>query len=63
MPEIEEEVRELDGPNEINADAIVEAFSDDSAVDEDEEIDFAGDDEDGDFLDTNTEIMKDDRQW
>lgn len=57
----------MDGP-EVNADAIAEAFSDDAHIDdEDDEHYYASrdveDDDDGDIMDTNFEIMNDDKSW
>jgi hypothetical protein len=52
---------------EINPDTIIDALSDEHADDEDEEHAFYpslhDDDEDGDIMDTNFEIMDHDKHW
>ncbi|MEN9852516.1 MAG: hypothetical protein RI996_459 [Candidatus Parcubacteria bacterium] len=57
----------MDNP-EVNADAIAEAFSDDSHIDDiDDEHYYASldveDEDDDDIMDTNFEIMNDDKSW
>jgi hypothetical protein len=64
--EIEKE-NTLEGA-EINADAIAEAFSDDQHIDDEDDEHFyaardVDDEEDGDIMDTNFEIMNDDKNW
>ena len=54
------------GDSAINVDAIVEAFSDDHHHDDEEEgysTIHDEDEDDGNFMDTNSEIMNDDKHW
>lgn len=60
--------QEHPGDATVNADAIVEAFSDDHHIEDDDEDGYGrvhddDEDDDGDFMDTNTEIMNHDNHW
>ncbi len=64
--EIIENENQIDG-EAVNADAIAEAFLDDSHEDDDDEMFYSArqdeDDDDVDVMDTNFEIMDDDKSW
>jgi hypothetical protein len=65
---IEKEPDQMPEGAELNADAIAEVFGDEHhAEEEDDEHFYAAkldeDDDDGDVMDTNFEIMNDDKNW